>query len=130
MTKREYYGTYITIEKWMVDYMGLHGDELLVFAVIYGFSQDGKSVFSGSATYLRVWIGKSKETILSILKSLREKKLIQRRKIFFKRDEKDKKRERYRCEYWATITRFPPESREKLIHNWSTFSASVFSQED
>ena len=129
MAKREYYGTHITIEKWMVDYMGLHGDELLVFAVIYGFSQDGKSVFSGSATYLRFWIGKSKETILSILKSLREKKLIQRRKIFFTKNT-EKTKERYKCEYWATITRFPPESREKLIHNWSTFSASVFTQED
>ena len=129
MAKREHYGTYITIEKWMVDYMGLHGDELLVFAVIYGFSQDGKSVFSGSATYLNFWIGKSKETILSILKSLREKKLIQRRKIFFTQNTV-KTKERYKCEYWATITRFPPESREKLIHNWSTFSTSVFTQED
>lgn len=109
---------YLTIPFWMVKDLGLRGDELIIYAIIYGFSQDGTSHFKGTTRYLCAWTGKTKETVIKNLKSLRLKKLIERKKIPTSRTT-DK---RYYCDYWATITRLPENIREKVIHNWSEFS--------
>ena len=45
-------------------------------AIIYGFSQDGESVFSGSLKYLEDWVGASKPTIIKALKELVSKEYI------------------------------------------------------
>lgn len=120
------FGSYITIQTWMVSKLELKGDELLIFAIIYGFSQDGISSYKGSTRYLSFWTGKSKETVLKNLKSLRMKKLIERKK----KPTSKANLNRYLCDYWATISRFPQEEREKIINNWSNFSACIFPQED
>ena len=104
----------------MVEDLGLHGDELLIYAIIYGFSQDGKSCYTGSSKYICFWTGKTKETVLNNLKSLRQKKLIARKK----KPNNSGNLEYYVYDYWATITRFPEEDQEKLIHKWSEFSIS------
>lgn len=61
---------------WMITELGLKGNELLVYAIIYGFSQDGEDKFEGSLKYLQDWTCSSKNTVLKSLKSLEEKKLI------------------------------------------------------
>ena len=43
---------YIAIADWMVTELNLSARELLIYAIIYGFSQDGGSSFSGSLSYL------------------------------------------------------------------------------
>jgi hypothetical protein len=60
----------------MVNNLHLKGNELLVYAIIYGFSQDGESEFTGSLQYLADWCGTSKQTIISTLQSLCEKQLL------------------------------------------------------
>lgn len=110
-------GSYLTIQTWMVTKLGLKGDELLIFAIIYGFSQDGISTYKGTTRYLTFWTGKSKETVIKNLKSLRNKKMIERRKVPTSKANSN----RYFCDYWATISRFPEEDREKIINNWSNF---------
>ena len=67
---------YINIQYWMVSKLNLKGNELLLYAIIYGFSQDGNSVFSGSSSYLESWLNTSKQTVFNTLKSLVEKGLI------------------------------------------------------
>ncbi len=116
---------WITIEGWMVTNLGLKGDELIIFAIIYGFSQDRKSLYKGSTKYLSFWTGKTKETVLDNLKSLRQKRLIARIK---KPSLKNSKR--YFCDYYATITRVEPDIQEKLINNWSKYSPSLFPLEE
>ena len=69
-------GSYIVIQSWMVTELGLAGNELLVFAVIYGFSQDGESWFRGSRGYLAEWCNTSKQTISNKLASLVGKGLV------------------------------------------------------
>ena len=69
---------YIQIEGWMINKLKLAGTELMVYALIYGFSQDGISRFSGSAAYIAEWIGTSKVTVFSLLKKLQEKNLIRK----------------------------------------------------
>ena len=49
--------TYIVIQSWMVKDLGLKDKELLVYALIYGFSQDGETWFTGSLQYIADWIG-------------------------------------------------------------------------
>jgi predicted transcriptional regulator len=74
-------GSYYTVQAWMVNDLGLQDKELLVYAIIYGFSQDGTSVYSGSARYLAEWIGCSRPTVMKVLKSLTEKKLLIKRDV-------------------------------------------------
>ena len=53
----------------------LQPTELIIFAIIYSFSENGQT-FSGSIRYLTQWTNKTKRTIISTLKSLVEKDLI------------------------------------------------------
>lgn len=61
---------YITILAPMITKLKLKGNDLLIFALIHGFSQDGETRFKGSISYLRKWTGLNKSTIISILKKL------------------------------------------------------------
>lgn len=67
---------HLTIESWMIDFFNLNGDELIVYAIIYGFSQDGKSMYMGSRDYLTKWCSGSLRTIQRILNKLVKDKLI------------------------------------------------------
>lgn len=71
-------GSYITIQSWMRSELGLTGNELLVFALIYGFSQDTESVFKGSLKYVADWVGCSRQTAITVLKKLVARRLIER----------------------------------------------------
>ena len=65
--KRE---NYICVHGWMVIDLGLKGNELLVYACIYGFSQAEDQVFSGSLQYLADWTNSTKQGVMKCLKSL------------------------------------------------------------
>ena len=67
---------YYQISGWMVNRLGLKGSELQVFAIIYGFSQDGESKFTGSINYLCDWLGVSRPTVMNTLKELTDKEFI------------------------------------------------------
>lgn len=69
---------FINIQGWMVTELGLKGNELLVYALIYGFSQDDNCRFTGSLSYIAEWIQGSKQTVINCLKSLVEKGLIEK----------------------------------------------------
>lgn len=67
---------YIHIPGFMVKDLKLKGNELLIYAIIYGFSQlDGNS-FNGNLQYLADWTNSTKQGVLKNLKSLMEKNLI------------------------------------------------------
>ena len=71
--------SYVTIQAFMVNDLHLGGNELILYAVIYGFSQDGQSWFSGSRAYLGQWCQASKVTVTANMKKLVEKGLVERR---------------------------------------------------
>ena len=64
---------YFTVQGWMINDLGLASNELLVYAIIYGFSQDESSEFTGSLNYLADFINSTKPTIIKCLKSLIDK---------------------------------------------------------
>ena len=44
--------SYIVVLDWMVEKYHLKGNELLAYALIYGFSQDEESEYKGSYSYI------------------------------------------------------------------------------
>ena len=73
---------YFQISGWMLNRLGLKGVALQVFAIIYGFSQNGESEFTGSLQYLMNFTNASKPTIIKALKSLVEMGYILRSENF------------------------------------------------
>lgn len=75
MIKKE---SFFVVHGWMRN-AGLSGNELLVYAIIYGFSQSEKGFYNGSLKYLSEFTGASKNTVISCLKKLQEKGLISKK---------------------------------------------------
>lgn len=67
---------YFQISGWMLNKLGLKGTTLNVYAIIYGFTQDGESEFTGSRQYLCEFTGATKPTIDKALCELVEKGFI------------------------------------------------------
>lgn len=67
---------FIAIQGWMRTKLNLKGNELLIYALIYGFSQDGNSRFKGSRKYIAEWCGCSLDTVDRSLGSLINKGLL------------------------------------------------------
>ena len=67
---------YIVIQGWMRTELDLSGNELIMYALIYGFSQLENQKFTGSLQYTAEWLGCSRQTVITTLKSLISKGLI------------------------------------------------------
>ena len=61
---------YIHISGWMISRLGLSGNSLLVYAIIYGFSQTEGNYFNGSLQYLADWTNSTKQWVLKNIKEL------------------------------------------------------------
>lgn len=64
---------YFMVSGWMLNRLNLKGVALQVFSIIYGFSQDGESYFTGSLQYLSDFTNASKPTVIKALKELVDK---------------------------------------------------------
>lgn len=69
---------YIIIQSFMVSDLGLKGNELLLYAIIFGFSQTAEQAFHGSLSYLESRINGTRPTVIACLKSLVKKGLIKK----------------------------------------------------
>lgn len=71
---------FYTVLGWMLNVLQLKGNELIVFAIIYSFSQDGESEFTGSLSFLQSFANiKSQQTVITTLRTLSDRKFISRR---------------------------------------------------
>ena len=61
---------YIVIQAPMISELGLKGNSLLLFAMIHGFSKDGKNRFRASLEEMAEWLITSKGAVSSTLKAL------------------------------------------------------------
>ena len=66
----------VVIHGWMCNELRLKGNELLVFALIYGFSCDGVSSFYGGRKYIGETFNISLPTVDKALNGLLNKELI------------------------------------------------------
>lgn len=67
---------YITIQGFMRTQLGLCGNELNAYAVVYGFSQTTDTEFTGGLQYIADWCGCSYRTAVTIMQALVDKGLI------------------------------------------------------
>lgn len=72
---------YFTVQGWMISELGLKGNALLTYAIIYGFSQDGVTEYAGSSKYLCEWLGCTKKTVLVTLADLVERGLLEKKTV-------------------------------------------------
>ena len=89
--KRE---NYITVQGFMLTDLKLKGNELLIYACIYGFSQTENQVFNGGLQYLADWVNSTKQSVIKCLKSLEEKGYIIKREKYINGVKS--------CEYYTT----------------------------
>lgn len=61
---------YVVIQGWMITRLGLKGNELMIYAVIYGFTQNGEAEFVGSMKYLADWTNSTIESVRKCINSL------------------------------------------------------------
>lgn len=85
---------YIAVQGWMITELNLKGNELIIYACIYGFSQAENQTFTGSLQYLADWTNSTKQGALKCLKSLVEKGYISKRENIINGVKF--------CEYYAT----------------------------
>lgn len=69
---------YIVIQGWMVSRLKLTGNALMVYACIFGFSQNGEW-FTGTASYLADWCDCQKKYMLKLLKKMTDEGLLRKR---------------------------------------------------
>lgn len=89
--KRE---NYITVQGFMLTDLKLKGNELLIYACIYGFSQTENQVFNGGLQYLADWVNSTKQSVIKCLKSLEEKGYIVKKEKYINGVKS--------CEYYTT----------------------------
>lgn len=70
--------SYVVIQSWMCTELELKGIDLLVYALIYGFSQDGESCYRGSRAYISKCFNISISSVDYSLKNLVNKGLIEK----------------------------------------------------
>nr|UVX73251.1 MAG: Replication initiator protein A (RepA) N-terminus [Bacteriophage sp.] len=70
--------SYVVLRPFMVEELGLKGSELVAYALIYGFSQDGESWFAGSAQYVADWCGITRRNAINVLQKLTDKGLVEK----------------------------------------------------
>ena len=74
---------YITIQGWMRTELNLKGNELLVYALIYSFSQVEGQHFTASLQYIADWCGCTKQGVIKNLDSLIQKGLVKKERKAF-----------------------------------------------
>ncbi len=60
------------VQGWMKNRLNLKSTKRDIYAIIYGFSQDGESEFKGSIKFLTEWLDVSRPTIIKAMQELTE----------------------------------------------------------
>lgn len=73
--------SFFIVPMWVATELNLKGAEMLVYSIIYSFSQNGTSFFYGSIDYMCRATNLDKSTIMRTLKSLLDKNLIAKKDV-------------------------------------------------
>ena len=74
---------YITVPGFAIVELGLSGNELLCYSLMYGFTQDNETEFRGSLNYVASALNVTKQNAKKIIDRLIERGLIEKREMFF-----------------------------------------------
>lgn len=67
---------FVLIQGWMVTELGLKGNDLMIYAIIHGFSHVENTYFTGSLQYLADWINSTKSNVRRNINRLIEQGLV------------------------------------------------------
>lgn len=101
---------YIVVQSWMARELGLKGNRLLVYAIVYGFSQTEKQVCSCGLDYFQAWTNSTKQGVLNTLDSLESDGLIER----VKNIGGDKRKVAYRAIGQQSLPNYTQKGKESL----------------
>ena len=74
---------YIHVPGFAIVDLGLSGNELLCYSLVYGFTQDSETEFKGSLTYIASALNVTKQNAKKIIDRLIERNLIVKHEVFF-----------------------------------------------
>ena len=74
---------YITVPGFAIVELGLSGNELLCYSLIFGFTQDSETEFRGSLNYVSSALNVTKQNAKKIIDRLVERGLIEKREMYF-----------------------------------------------
>ena len=74
---------YITVPGFAIVELGLSGNELLCYSLIYGFTQDNETEFRGSLNYVSSALNVTKQNAKKIIDRLIDRGLIEKREMYF-----------------------------------------------
>lgn len=74
---------YITVPGFAIVELGLSGNGLLCYSLIYGFTQDKETEFRGSLNYVASALNVTKQNAKKIIDRLIDRGLIEKREMFF-----------------------------------------------
>ena len=74
---------YITVPGFAIVELGLSGNELLCYSLIYGFTQDNETEFRGSLNYVASALNVTKQNAKKIIDRLIDRGLIDKREMYF-----------------------------------------------
>jgi hypothetical protein len=77
--ERDIRKNHITIQGWMVQDLDLKGNDLLCYGLIYGFTQDGQTEFTGSLDYICAWLNTTRPTASKAISNLCDSELVIKR---------------------------------------------------
>ena len=90
---------HLVIHGWMINELELKGLPLIIFAIIYGFTQTDKQFFTGSFNYFSAWTGATRRGCISALNSLMDKGYVEKQEY---QDEHGVKRVQYCTLLWGS----------------------------
>ena len=76
-------GNFFTVQSFMIKDLKLSGNNMIIYAVVYGFCQTDGQYFNGSLSYLAEWANCSIKTVQRSLDELEKLGYINK-KVFFK----------------------------------------------
>lgn len=74
---------YITVPGFAIVELGLSGNELLCYSLIFGFTQDDETEFRGSLNYVASALNVTRQNAKKIIDRLIERGLIEKREMYF-----------------------------------------------
>lgn len=81
--------SYINIQWWMIYDLDLSWNELLLYALIYWYTQDWKNEYHWTLNYIANWLKISRRSAINLLQKLQEKwYIIKTKESYFKTSEK------------------------------------------
>ena len=74
-------GRYIVVMGWMMSTLGLSGNDLLCYALIYGYSQDSQGAYFGSIAHTAEALNIGKRTAVDVLNRLVERGCVSKQNV-------------------------------------------------